>query len=347
MKTISKVQWQRLDDLAAEGFLGGLPLQIAEKDIHITDLLSRLSGLQVRHRFFKGLGRDETDRVDDGIHLIFSGGTCLSKVHGIINRMSEDIDIKVSLRAQTTGEFKKDFGPRGRLKALHAAVELLLSDMDFEVPTKIGDQVNPTILNTHRHYDIGAEYSSLAPPIASLRPQLKLEMMHREPRLPTTAIKFGFLYERFVGSDFESPTTIQCIQVSETLAEKVVSLLRRCAWKWDGHQRGEMDPALVRHVYDVYRIMQVEPGALTGAQEIFAAIVEGDVDEYGAQHPSFVADPKGTLSRALATAKVNDEFRNSYTTHLLPLVYQGHQVTFDDAYFEFEKVAVILLGTLT
>jgi hypothetical protein len=323
-----------------------LPLQTAEKDIHITDLLSRLSTLQVRHTFFKGLNRGEVDRVDDGIRLIFSGGTCLSKAHGIINRMSEDIDIKVSLQPPTTGEFKKDFGHRGRLKALHASVEKLLAEMDFEVPDALGDKTNPVILNIHRHYEIGSRYSSKAPPIISLRPELKLEIVHREPRLPTTAIKFGYLYERLAGGDLKSPLTIECIQISETIAEKVVSLLRRCAWKWDGFQKGEMDDALVRHVYDIYRIMQVEPDALTGAKEIFASIVQGDADEYGAQHPSFVADPKGPLQRTLTAAKENSELRNSYTTRLLPLIYEGHLVTFDEAFSEFEKVASVLLDTL-
>jgi len=32
-----------------------------------------------------------------GIQLVFCGGTCLSKAHGLIERMSEDIDFKLVL----------------------------------------------------------------------------------------------------------------------------------------------------------------------------------------------------------------------------------------------------------
>jgi len=47
MKTITPAQKQALEDLSAEGLLRGLPVQTAEKDIHITDLLKSLSELKV------------------------------------------------------------------------------------------------------------------------------------------------------------------------------------------------------------------------------------------------------------------------------------------------------------
>ncbi len=94
MKTITAEQRQRLEDLSAEGLLK-LPLAIAEKDVHITDLLMALSQLVVAHDGFKDLDkRREPTRADTGIVLVFAGGTCLSKAHGLIERMSEDIDIK-------------------------------------------------------------------------------------------------------------------------------------------------------------------------------------------------------------------------------------------------------------
>lgn len=346
MKTISKAQWQSLEDLSAEGLLGGLPLQTAEKDIHITDLLEKLSTLKVEHKFFKGLKRGETSRIDDGIRLVFSGGTCLSKAHGIINRMSEDVDIKVSLVPPTTGDFKDDFGHRGRLKALHGAVAALLKEMDFSVPPKLEGRSNPAILNEHRYYEISSQYASVAPLITSLRPELKLEIVHREPRLATTSLTFGYLHERLANMKVSRPVSIECIDISETIAEKVVSLLRRCAWKWDGHQKDEMDAALVRHVYDIHRIVEVNPGALDNAAEIFASIVQGDIDEYGKRHPDFVAAPKATLERTLLTAKTSDELKMRYQTRLLPLIYEGERISYDSAFSGFEAAASRLIATL-
>jgi len=75
--------------------------------------------LQVQHDLFSDLDtRKESTRHDVGIQLVFAGGTCLSKAHGLINRMSEDIDIKVLL-APTAKPLKKGRGDRMRLKALH------------------------------------------------------------------------------------------------------------------------------------------------------------------------------------------------------------------------------------
>ena len=87
---------QRLEDLSAEGLVK-LPLAIAAKDVHVTDVLKALSALRVARHDFKDLDiRREAARVDGGIVLVFAGGTCLSKAHRLIERMSEDIDIKPS-----------------------------------------------------------------------------------------------------------------------------------------------------------------------------------------------------------------------------------------------------------
>lgn len=58
--------------------------------------------------------------------MVFAGGTCISKAHGLISRMAEDIDIKVLL-APTEKPLKKGAGDRPNLQggrggdALHGA----------------------------------------------------------------------------------------------------------------------------------------------------------------------------------------------------------------------------------
>lgn len=119
MRTITAEQKQEIEDLAAEGLIRGLPVQTAEKDIHITELLRGLSELQIHHDHFSDLDPRKGDLVrhDKGIQLIFAGGTCLSKAYGLIDRMSEDIDIKVLL-TPTAKPLKKGAGDRVRLRAL-------------------------------------------------------------------------------------------------------------------------------------------------------------------------------------------------------------------------------------
>lgn len=346
MKTISKAQWQSLEDLSAEGLLGGLPLQTAEKDIHITDLLKRLSTLDVRHDQFKGMVRGETSKVDDGIGLIFAGGTCLSKAHGLIHRMSEDVDIKVVLGTPTKNVLKAGVSYRARLKALHVAIAGVVSDMGLQSPSSMGGRDNPVIRDSHRYFVLGSQYESKAPLLMSLRPEIKLEVIHREPHLTPHPLTFGYLHERLASLPSTSPVSIPCIQVAETLAEKVLALLRRCAWKWGGHQKDEMDATLVRHIYDVHCIMRDQPQELLLAKNIFAALVAGDAHEFGGRDPDFEVYPKKTLMRTLETARSSDELQRGYAERLLPLIYEGGTVSFAEAFAGFEAAANELIAQL-
>lgn len=79
MKTITAREHDLILDVRNEG-LTPLPPGIFEKDLLITEVLRTLVAVE-----------------RDGIQLVFCGGTCLSKAHGLIERMSEDIDFKLVL----------------------------------------------------------------------------------------------------------------------------------------------------------------------------------------------------------------------------------------------------------
>lgn len=67
-----------IDAVIAERDVGGLTAAILEKDIHVTEAL---------HALF---------RIDHPrVGFVFCGGTSLSKAYGLIERMSEDVDLKV------------------------------------------------------------------------------------------------------------------------------------------------------------------------------------------------------------------------------------------------------------
>ena len=220
MKTITAEQQQRLEDLSAEGLLK-LPLAIAEKDVHVTDLLKALSELVVAHDGFKDLDkRREATRVDAGIVLVFAGGTCLSKAHRLIERMSEDIDIKVLLSSPAT-DFRAKFGKRSRLKILHESVLGVFQQLQLPLIAKEGRK-NPHIRDQHRYCSIGAEYQSGYEAHASLRSELQLELIERPPFLPFEKRTFGYLYEDLTGLPKTVEVSIDCISVSETVAEKVL-----------------------------------------------------------------------------------------------------------------------------
>lgn len=345
MRTISSAQRQAIEDLSAEGLLRGLPVQTAEKDIHITDLLQALSKLQVVHGHFSDLDtrKGELERHDAGIRLVFAGGTCLAKAHGLIQRMSEDIDLKVVLDP-TPVPLKKGRGQRARLTALHQQLTALLTQLQFPLLPPPANDGNPSVRDAHRYFVAGAGYQSTYGQLPSLRPELKLEVIHRTPLLALETRQFGYLHESLAGLPPSATVTMSCISVAETAAEKVLSLLRRCASQWATPSAGlanaaSADPALVRHVHDVARIAEHANASLAAARAVFPHLVRMDQAEFNGQNPAFDADPVGVLQRTLAEAKHNSPLRQQYQQHLLPLVYDSHPPSFEQAFAAFESVA--------
>ena len=72
---------ERLDALNAVADISGLPPHLLEKDIWVVWAL---------HQLFTGPYAE---------HLVFKGGTSLSKAYGVIRRFSEDVDLTYDIRA--------------------------------------------------------------------------------------------------------------------------------------------------------------------------------------------------------------------------------------------------------
>src|SRR5690606_40970664 len=77
MKAITDDERDLILDLSNEG-VTSLPPGVLEKDLLVTEALSAIT----RHAY-------------GPVKPIFCGGTCLSKAHRLIERMSEDIDFKL------------------------------------------------------------------------------------------------------------------------------------------------------------------------------------------------------------------------------------------------------------
>lgn len=347
MRTLPDALRVDIEDASIAGLLRGLPPAVAEKDFHVTEVLHEISKIRLKHEAFqvkRAKGDTSPPRVEVATRLIFAGGTCLSKAHGLIERMSEDIDIKVDLEAIPDGyALPKGQTTRKRLGDLHDAIVQRLTEIGFTLAEGVGE--NPMSRDTRRYYCLAVSYQPHFQDTAgALRPELKLEVIHRPPKLPVESRGIGYLLDRFVPQGESTQFDMDCISVAETLAEKVLSLLRRCAWNWDGHQRGEFDASLVRHVYDVWRIAQSKPGAIDSAQSIFAALVEQDTIEFRGQHPEFDVSPHTVLRRALEAAHADESLRRNFEQRLKPLLFAEDKPPFEACFATFETVAERLLA---
>ena len=316
MKTITAREHDLILDVRNEG-LTSLPPGIFEKDLLITEVLRTVVAVE-----------------SDGIQLVFCGGTCLSKAHGLIERMSEDIDFKLvlpqglsrSARSRLLSQFKK------RLAAV-------LVDAGFAVPA------NEIIARDENSYvSLNLHYESRFAPVASLRPEIKVELNARPPVLPTATLPIASMLDVLI----QAPKTdlhVECIGVEETLAEKVLSFLRRTAEARAGRNRADYDDRLVRHLYDVRAIARGREG-LVLPHEHFAALVAGDATQFRNQYPEFEEDPVGQMRVVLdALHHEADAFERDYLRFVDELVF-GEPVTFAEARAMFIELAESLIGRL-
>lgn len=318
MKIISEEQKELIDSITAEGLAGNLSAFVLEKDIHVTDALHALAKLQHRH-----------------IQFVFCGGTSLSKAHGLIERMSEDVDLKVVLNADHG--FTQS-GVKTHLGKLKNAVIDAMKALGFHFVEE-----EKRALNANRYFASGWRYNTRYTAHTSLRPHLSLEFTVRTPSFAVVQKPIGYLIDRLAGRE-RAPIRMPCVAIEETLAEKVLSFLRRHAEHRAG-VREKWDQALVRHIYDTYCIVGSNAAFVDRAAAHFKDCVEYDRGEFH-HHAAFVDDPKQSMTAARATAETEAQTKREYEQVLLPLVYGAMRPTFGEAFAVFKSTASKLLATL-
>jgi predicted nucleotidyltransferase component of viral defense system len=320
MRTLGKDRLDLIDALVAESDLVGITAGLLEKDEHLTDALRAVFALEFEH-----------------VRLVFCGGTSLSKAHSLIERMSEDADIKVVLTETglklSRTKLQGYLGDEVRARVSNALVELgFVEDAD-----------KAHSLNERRYQHSQWSYERGYDSAAGLRPNLQLELTVRGPTLPTTNCSLQSLANRLAKRDGGN-FNVETISVAETQAEKVLSFLRRFSQHRSGQMLRAWDTALVRHIYDVHCINLQSSELVADSAKAFSTLVRGDTEEFGRQQPDFLEDPFGVLSRALDQVKTDSQTRDEYEQNLLPLVYGNFKPHFDEAFTVFERVARALLA---
>lgn len=317
MKTITAHDHDLITSVVGEG-LTTLPEAVLEKDLLVTEALRAIEA-------FDGASID----------AIFCGGTCLSKAHGLTDRMSEDIDFKLRV--------SEGLSRNARSRALsHYKQRMIrhLEDLGFHIPPEevIARDENSYIgLNIH--------YQSRFAQQLSLRPEIKVELNAHPPSLPTTRLNVGSMLDRFIPA---SPAllSLKCISIEETLAEKVLAFLRRTAQMQSGRNRAEYDDRLVRHLYDVAAIARAtETSPLLYAT--FQRLALQDARQFRNQHPEFNHDPAGEMGKVIeALRDKSDPFERHYQEFVEELVY-GEPISFTEAKRVFIVLAEKLVGSIT
>ncbi len=317
MKTITAQEHNLILDVTGEG-LTPLPAAALEKDLLVTEILQRIQPLDTGE-----------------IKLVFCGGTALSKAHGLIERMSEDIDFKVIV--------PEGLSRSARSKQL-SQLKNQLADFLLQEGYTLPDE-SPLARDENNYVSYSIRYASCFSSVASLRPEIKVELSARASLLPLENLPVQSILCALV--DGNAPgVLITCQSVQESLGEKVLSFLRRTAEAMAGRNRAAYDDRLIRHIYDVsviYRQSLYPLSELTGS--VFQNMVAADALRFSRQYPEFRINPREEMQKALDRLKSNEELAEQYKRFVDELVY-GNPVPFNVAQHDFIRLAEQLLSSI-
>lgn len=264
--------------------------------------------------------------------LAFGGGTALARAHKLIQRMSEDVDFKI---VPTPATPVSRNGLRRQLSALRDRVTATLQATGFAFDPS--DAVKSRDENSYMIYRL--PYSEITSAGDGLRPAIQIELKYTTLRLPRVTLPVSSFVADALNRAPEVPA-IGCASVTETIAEKLVSLTRRTAMDLAGLSR-DFDPTLVRHIYDLHVLRDhVDRGTVIA---LARSIAVTDADEFRNQYPAYHADIAGETRKALDALRADPIYRTRYADFLGAMVY-GERPEFNEAMATVAGLASCLQG---
>ena len=227
-----------------------ISFEIIEKDYWVVWTLDRLFSLP-----------------DLKSHLTFKGGTSLSKIYGIIERFSEDIDVSIEREFLGFGDTKdpEKLPSRKKQRALLDDLSLacskyiqgkLISDLTASITDQLGKQTGWRVLNDPD--DVSGqtllfEYPSLCSQGEYIRPFVKIEMGARSEHSPVSQHKIRSYGQR--SSEGKNPRpeiTVRVLNSERTFWEKATILHQYAHWPEDK----PLPARLSRHLYDFFCLLK-------------------------------------------------------------------------------------------
>ena len=179
----------------------------------------------------------------------------------------------------------------------------------------------------------------------SMRATMKLELNAAELSLPSVSLDIGFLFNKLLGIEDVNRKKILCVNIQEALVEKLVSFPRRLALHLTDPKRFDLDKALVRHLFDVSRIIVADPKHvdLNLLAPLIARTLDNDAKDFASQYPKFLKTPINEITNAMKVAKSEPPYRRMYDDFIKVMVYGTHVPTFDEAINNFETLLMAII----
>ena len=246
----------------------------------------------------------EDAKIDDGMSLAFSGGTSLSKGHGLIKRFSEDLDFKVIMPSVGGGK-----------AARRDHRERLLESIDA---IEGWSTVNIEKGNQSKFFSCFINYPTTFDPHNALRPQVKLDVSYDSPAMATDELALSSFLGQANEENPEVPL-IACVTPVETAADKLSALSWRVLTRERGSEKD--DPALVRHLYDL-TALEGCAGESQDFPELLSELLGQETSDRLKRFPRLAAmAPSDRLANALDTLAEDPEYTSEYERFALNMSY--------------------------
>lgn len=276
-------------------------------------------------------------------NVSFKGGTNLSKCWGLIQRMSEDIDIGISREfLGFGGELSKNqISDKLRRASCSFVRNIMRNDVENALvaqgisPDAIIVTVQETKVSTVDPETIYVAYKSLYGGNRYILPQVKIEVSGRSMTEPVSKVSVrSYISENLPKLTFQdNPVEVNAVIPQRTFLEKLF-LLHEEFSKPDSEIRVER---MSRHLYDVYNIMQTKIADEALAHDnLYDSVIEHRRKFIGLKGFDYDSLRKGTLKIA-PTGEIRAKWETDYKNTVANMI-MGEAPSFEDIMLALEDL---------
>jgi len=312
MKWLDLTDAERRDTITVVATGNDLPVNAVEKDWWVTVVLGALFSSEYRQ------------------HLLFKGGTSLSKGWDLIKRLSEDIDLALNRELLgyggklSTGAIEKlrkdseDFVAKKLSAAIQAALEKSgIPPAKFTITQDKEEKSDPHLI---------VRYQSLYDPLPYLLPRVKIEVSTRSLMEPWSNRSIqSFIGARFPDREFtDPPFEVPTVEPRRTFLEKTFLLHEEFL-----REEGKVKVLrMSRHLFDLEKLMDTEHGATALADTtLYNEIIGHRSVFYKRGHVDYNTHDPATVN-FIPPAHVLEAFRGDYEAMQENMIH-GESITFD------------------
>ena len=273
-------------------------------------------------------------------HLLFKGGTSLSKGWGLIQRFSEDIDLAVDrarwgyddtisnsqitkLRQKSRAFVRGELAPA--IAGTFAAWGIEMAAITMIVVEK--EDAEGKIIQDQDPTEVNISYTSLFEPHPYLKATVKIEVSARSMHDPAdTCVITSFVDAFYHEMPFALPSfEVLTVRPTRTFLEKAI-LLHEGFVKPFSPEKAERKS---RHLYDLVQLMDTEHGtAAVIDKELFAAIIAHRLKFTREKGVDYENISRATLS--FIPPEETHEFWESDYRAMIESMIQGKAPTFEE-----------------